>query len=105
MFWYSKEIEGLAIVELVCPFCGQVSNTKISRTEEFYSILILFNFWSAGSPFATCGNCHNSYELDDDKTYDFLATMGITVQRSYAGRNILSLSIPWILIGIGIYLL
>ena len=105
MYWYSRDIESLAIVELMCPFCGQVSNTKISRPEEFHCIFIIFNLWSAGSPFATCGNCHNSYELDKNWTYDFLDSVGIMVQRSYATRNIISLGIPLTLIGIVIYVL
>ena len=98
MYYNRTEYKTLAILTTQCPICGETSNVKIDREEDFISLAIIFNIWSFGKIVGTCGNCHNSFKFDQNEIYDIMDSVGIVIERSNAKKNILSVSIPIIII-------
>jgi len=98
MYYNSTEYKTLAILNMQCPICGETSNIKIAREEDFISLLIIFNFWLFGKLIGTCGNCHESFKFDKNEMFEILESVDISVKRSNIKKNILSVSIPIIII-------
>lgn len=98
MYYNRTEYKTLAILTMQCPICGETSNIKIAREEDFISLVIIFNIWSFGKIVGTCGDCHESFKLDQDKIYEILDLAGILIKRSNVKKNLLSISIPIIII-------
>lgn len=92
-------MENLIVMrDLQCPICKQTANMQIAREVDFLSLLIIFNMWFYGKTIATCGFCHQSFEIDSKKVYDFLESSGISVNRSNMKKNLISITIPIIII-------
>lgn len=97
--WYeSSKMERLAIIEMQCPICGETANIRIDRQVEFDSVILIFNFWAYKKIIATCGNCHESFEIKKKEAYEVLDSVRVSVNRSNIKKNLLSLSIPIIII-------
>ena len=90
MYYYSTKFETLAILNMQCPICDEMSNIKIAREKDFISLLFIFNFWGFGKIIGTCGNCHESFKLDKKEMFKILDSVGISVKRSNIKKNILS---------------
>ncbi len=97
--WYeSSNMERLAIIEMQCPICGETANIRIDRQVDFDSFILICNFWTYKRIIATCGNCHESFEIKKKEAYELLDSIGISVNRSNLKKNVLSLLIPIIII-------
>jgi len=104
MYYSSTSVETLGVVQMRCPLCGEVANTAIKRESSYLMILIAINLWYHGDLFATCGNCHGEYRIDDKETCKALEEVGIDVKASYLVRDLVALGIPALVV-LGIVLL
>lgn len=88
----------MGLIEMQCPICSEIANIQIAREVDFFSLRIIFNFWTYGKIIATCGNCHESFEVKRKEAYGLLDPVGVSANRSNIKKNLLSLSIPLIII-------
>ncbi len=98
MYYHSSQIEQLAIIETQCPICGKTANMLIGRELDFISLFIIFNLWAYGKFLATCGNCHGSVEIKGQEAHNLLDSVKISYNHSNLKKNIISISIPIIII-------
>lgn len=106
MYYYSTKIENLAVIkDMQCPICRETSNMKIGREADFLSLLFVFNIWGYGKFLATCGYCHQNFEINKNDAYKILDSVGVSINHSNMKKNLLSLSIPIIIIYIIIKIL
>jgi hypothetical protein len=97
MYYNSCEVERLAIIEMQCPICDEIANIRIGRETDYFCLLIVFNFWMYGKVIATCGNCHESFEIKKKYAYDLLDSVNVPFNRSNLKKNLVSLSAPIII--------
>lgn len=98
MYYHSNKIERLAIIETQCPICSKIANILIGRELDFVSLFIIFNLWAYGKFYATCGNCHGSVEIEEKEARRILDFAKINYKHSNLKKNLISLSIPIIII-------
>lgn len=104
MYYWSKDIETLGLVQMRCPLCGEVANTAIKQESSYFMLFLVINLWYHGDLFAICGNCHGEYYIDDKDTCKALEEAGIDVKASYLLRDLVALGIPALIVA-GIVLL
>lgn len=97
MYFSNIEEEQLAILEIECPLCNNVSRISIVKHTRFHCLFPFLFLWETNGIIGTCGNCHNSFKIDYDQ-YPLLESMGIEIQESNFNKNITSLFIVFLVV-------